>query len=65
MSDGFERFAVKYDLSDEAAMIRRAVAEGPAPVLAELRALEPADPDCRRVPRLKASDDATCLVIAR
>jgi hypothetical protein len=65
MSDGFERFAVKYDLGDEAAMIRRAVREGPAPVLAELRALERADPECRRFPRLKPSDDATCLVMAR
>ncbi|HWF78200.1 MAG TPA: protein phosphatase 2C domain-containing protein [Caulobacteraceae bacterium] len=63
MSDGFERFAVKYALGDEAAMVRRAVAEGPAPVLAALRAVEEADPDCRRFPRLKPSDDATCLVL--
>ncbi|HEX3407612.1 MAG TPA: protein phosphatase 2C domain-containing protein [Caulobacteraceae bacterium] len=64
MSDGFERFAVKYELGDEAAMARRALAEGPEPLLAALRAVEAADPDCRRFPRLKPSDDATCLVIA-
>jgi hypothetical protein len=64
MSDGFERFAVKYELGDEGEMIRRAVSEGPVPLLAALRALEEADPDCRRFPRLKPSDDATCLVIA-
>ena len=64
MSDGFERFAVKYALGDEAAMARRAVEEGPAPLMAQLRAVEQADPDCRRFPRLKPSDDATCLVIA-
>jgi len=65
MSDGFERFAVKYELADEAAMVRRVVAEGPGPLLAALRAVEEGDPDCRRFPRLKPSDDATCLVIAR
>jgi Protein phosphatase 2C len=64
MSDGFERFAVKYELGDEAAMVRRAVEAGPEPLLAQLRAVEHADPDCRRFPRLKPSDDATCLVIA-
>ena len=64
MSDGFERFAVSYELGDDADMVRRAVERGPAPLLAELRAVEHADPDCRRFPRLKPSDDATCLVIA-
>ena len=64
MSDGFERFAVKYELGGDAEMIRRAVDEGPAALLAALRAVETADPDCRRFPRLKPSDDATCLVIA-
>ena len=63
MSDGFERFAVNYELGDEATMVRRALAEGPAPLLAEVRRIEQADPDCRRFPRLKPSDDATCLVI--
>lgn len=64
MSDGFERFAVNYELGDEATMVRRAVVEGPAPLLAEVRRIEQADPDCRRFPRLKPSDDATCLVIS-
>lgn len=45
-------------------MVRRAIGEGPEGLLAQLRAIEQADPDCRRFPRLKPSDDATCLVIA-
>ena len=64
MSDGFERFAVKYALGDDAAMIRRSIEEGPDAPLAALRAIEKSDPDCRRFPRLKPSDDATCVVIA-
>jgi Protein phosphatase 2C len=64
MTDGFERFAVKYGLGDDAEMVRRSVDEGPETLLAALRAVEKADPDCRRYPRLKPSDDATCLVIA-
>jgi len=63
MSDGYERFAETYDLGDAATMIRRTVAEGPERLLAELRGFEAADADCRRAPRLKPSDDATCLVI--
>jgi hypothetical protein len=65
MSDGFERYAAKYGLGDEAQMIRRIVTEGPDAVLADIRALERADDDCRRFPRLKPSDDATCLVLRR
>jgi hypothetical protein len=64
MSDGFERFAAKYRLGDDVTMVRRAADEGLARLLAELRAAEEGDPDCRRYPRLKPSDDATCLVIA-
>jgi hypothetical protein len=64
MSDGFERFAVKYALGDDAEMVRRSIEEGPDAPLAALRAVETADPDCRRFPRLKPSDDATCVVIA-
>ena len=63
MSDGFERFSVKYRLGDDAEMIRRSIEEGPDGPLAALRAAEAADPDCRRFPRLKPSDDATCVVI--
>jgi serine/threonine protein phosphatase PrpC len=63
MSDGFERFAAKYALGDDAEMVRRSIEEGPDAPLAALRAVEMADPDCRRFPRLKPSDDATCVVI--
>jgi hypothetical protein len=65
MSDGFERYAAQYGLGDDADMVRRVVAESPDAVLADIRALEQADSDCRRYPRLKASDDATCLVLRR
>ncbi len=42
-------------------MVRRAIGEGPEGLLAQLRAIEQADDaDCRRFPRLKPSDDATC-----
>jgi hypothetical protein len=64
MSDGYERFAAKYGLGDEGAMIRRSVTEGPERILAEIRALETVDPECRRFARLNPSDDATCLVLA-
>lgn len=63
MSDGYERFAAKYGLGEDATMIRRTLAEGPGRILAEIRNFEAADPECRRVPRLKPSDDATCLVL--
>ena len=63
MSDGYERFSAIYRLGDDARMGTRTLAEGPERLLAELRAAEAGDPDCRRYPRLKPSDDATCLVI--
>lgn len=65
MSDGFERYAAKYRLGDDGAMIDRVMAEGAPGVLEAVRAIEAADPDCRRFPRLKPSDDATCLVLER
>jgi hypothetical protein len=65
MSDGFERYAAKYELGDDGAMIDCVLSEGAQAVLEAVRTVEDADPDCRRFPRLKASDDATCLVLER
>jgi hypothetical protein len=39
------------------------VARGPQALIAELRALEDADADCIRFPRIKARDDATAVLI--
>jgi hypothetical protein len=65
MSDGFERYSAQYRLGDDAAMVRAVVREGAATVLAQIRSLEQDDELCRKIPRLKASDDATCLVLTR
>ncbi|HEY2685076.1 MAG TPA: protein phosphatase 2C domain-containing protein [Steroidobacteraceae bacterium] len=65
MSDGFERYSAQYRLGDDAAMVRAVVREGAAAVLEQIRSLERDDELCRKIPRLKASDDATCLVLTR
>jgi hypothetical protein len=64
MSDGFERYSAQYRLGDEGDMVKAVLREGAEAVLAQIRALEREDAACQRIPRLKASDDATCLVIA-
>jgi hypothetical protein len=63
MSDGFERYATHYALGDDAAMVRAIVTDGPDAVLHRIRDVERSDPTCRAFPRLKASDDATCIVL--
>lgn len=65
MSDGYERFATDYAMGDDREMIAATLRDGAEAVLARVRALEAADSDCRAYPRLKMSDDATCLVLAR
>jgi hypothetical protein len=65
MSDGFERYAAKYELGDDGAMIDQVMSEGAQAVLEAVRAIETTDPDCRRFRRLKPSDDASCLVVKR
>jgi hypothetical protein len=63
MSDGFERYTAYYQLGGYDELVRASVQWGPGSILRQIRQLERDDPDCRAVPRLKASDDATCLVL--
>lgn len=65
MSDGFERYTTHYALGDDTEMVRTIVADGADAVLHHIREIERTDPTCRAFPRLKASDDATCLVLRR
>jgi Protein phosphatase 2C len=65
MSDGYERFATEYAVGDDRAMIDATLRDGADAVLERIRALERSDDACRAFPRLKASDDATCLVLGR
>ena len=65
MSDGFERYATEYALGDDRDMVAATVRDGVDAVLESVRAIERSDEHCRAFPRLKASDDATCLVLGR
>ncbi|HSI19519.1 MAG TPA: protein phosphatase 2C domain-containing protein [Sphingomonas sp.] len=65
MSDGFERYVTEYALGDDREMIGATLRDGADAVLESVRALERSDAACRAFPRLKASDDATCLVLKR
>lgn len=62
LTDGFEAAIEDYALFDQPALMAAARA-GLAGPLAALRALERDDPDCRRYPRFKPSDDATALLV--
>jgi hypothetical protein len=64
MSDGFYRLVDTFRAyPDDAALIKAAGREGGLEaMLAELRALEDADPECVAHPRLKPRDDATALL---
>lgn len=65
MSDGYERFATDYAMGDDQEMIAATLRDGAEAVLTRLRDLERSDDQCRAYPRLKMSDDATCLVLGR
>ena len=65
MSDGFERYAAQYGLGSFAAMVESTVKDGAQAVLDRIRDFERQDSDARDIPRLKVSDDATCLVLVR
>ena len=65
MSDGFERYAAEYALGDDRDMVLATLRDGAGQVLRQVRDLEHSDPACRAFPRLKVSDDATCLVLRR
>jgi hypothetical protein len=63
-SDGFMRLADvygRYRLGELPGVVRR---KGLAALMAELRGIESADPDCHAVARAKPSDDASAMLIA-
>ncbi len=63
VSDGFYRLVDTFGACrDDAALLSEARARGLATMLAELRGLEDADPECVSHPRLKPKDDATALL---
>jgi hypothetical protein len=63
-SDGFWRLVETFGLYSENSLITACFQEGLAVLVAKLRAAEQSDPDGRRNPRLKASDDATAIVFS-
>jgi serine/threonine protein phosphatase PrpC len=64
VSDGFSRLVDTYHRYDPAGLLDRvSEAEGVPRLLAELRAIERADPDCRTHLRIKPSDDATAMLL--
>ena len=63
-SDGLWRLVDHFDRYDAVGLLNAAFARGLAALIDELRSLEDADRDCRRVPRVKPRDDATGLTLA-
>ena len=65
-SDGLYRLVDVYHALRPDELLRRAVAPGGlAALYSELRAIEAADPDCRRYPRIKSADDAAAVCLGR
>jgi hypothetical protein len=62
-SDGLWRLVDHFRVYDAPGLIAAASARGLAALGAELRRLEDADPECRRVPRVKPFDDASGLLL--
>ncbi|MEM9170524.1 MAG: hypothetical protein AAGC56_12830 [Pseudomonadota bacterium] len=62
-SDGFTRAVDMLALDPPDVFYAHVVREGPEAVAHAVRAAEAADADCRRFPRFKRSDDATCAVL--
>jgi len=62
-TDGFYRLVDAYDMLTAGELMQAAIERGLAPLYAELRRLEDADPDCLAHPRLKARDDATAVLV--
>ena len=63
-TDGFYRLVENYQIFDDSGLLEAAVKMRPESLLNQLRAIEGADPDCRRFPRFKPSDDAACVCLA-
>jgi serine/threonine protein phosphatase PrpC len=63
VTDGFWRLVDTYCQYSERSLFAAALGGGVRPLARELRAIEAADEECRRYPRLKARDDATALLV--
>jgi len=62
-SDGFLALVSDYERYDAAGLMAAAETKGLAALGEELRAIEEGDPEGRRFPRFKKSDDATALLL--
>jgi serine/threonine protein phosphatase PrpC len=61
MSDGFATLVDSYDAYDAPGLMAAVRERGVAALAEKLRAIERDDPNCRRFPRFKRSDDATAI----
>jgi hypothetical protein len=64
LSDGFYRLVDLYHRYSYASLLQGAQERGLRRLFDELRAIEAADGDCRRHPRLKPRDDATAVLVS-
>lgn len=62
-SDGFFSLATDYGAYDPQQLVETALARSLKLLFEELRAIETSDPEGRRFPRFKKSDDATALLV--
>jgi protein phosphatase 2C-like protein len=62
-TDGFYRLVDTYSMLTAGELMQAALERGLAPLYAELRRIEDADPECLAFPRFKARDDATAVVV--
>jgi hypothetical protein len=62
-SDGYWRLVDHFARYDAAGLLQASFERGLDALLDELRALEAADPECRKVARVKPMDDATALIL--
>ncbi|HWK45108.1 MAG TPA: hypothetical protein VNT30_10320 [Stellaceae bacterium] len=63
VSDGLWRLVQPFRQYDAAELLEAARHRGLEALMGELRALEAADAECRRVPRVKARDDASGMLL--
>jgi hypothetical protein len=63
VTDGFLALSSDYDRYSPGALLDAALSRGLSALGKELRALEESDPDGRRFPRFKKSDDATAMLL--
>lgn len=63
MSDGFSRLIDHFALYDAPGLLAAAASRGLAALAEELRAAEHGDPDRRRAPRVKLTDDTSALLL--